>query len=267
MTDTTTDNGSTRGSGPSWTDLSSQVAVVTGASRGIGQAIAIRLGLLGASVVVNYSRDAAGAADTVAAITAAGSNAVAVQADVSDPTQVESLFNSARAQFGGVDVVVANAGIDETGGPIVDVTEADYDLMFGVNAKGAFFTLQQAARTVNRGGTILYIGSSSALRPIAGFGLYASSKLVGGYLTGVLAQEVGGRGVTVNTIIASATDGAGYFAAASDDDPLRTQVQTASPLGSRMGSVDDVADAVEFFVGPLARWVSGGELLVSGGQN
>jgi len=273
MTYTTPNNNSSaervpaRGRVPRSADLTGQVALVTGASRGIGQAIAIRLGLLGASVVVNYSRDAARAAETVAAITAAGSDALAVQADISQPSQVESLFEAARTWFGGVDILVANAGIDETGGPIVDVTEADYDRMFGVNAKGAFFTLQQAARTVNRGGTIVYIGSGSALRPVAGFGLYASSKLVGSYLTGVLAQEIGEREITVNTIFASATDGAGYFSADAGDDPLRTLVQNASPLGSRMGSVDDVADAVEYFVGPLSRWVSGAQLLVSGGQN
>jgi 3-oxoacyl-[acyl-carrier protein] reductase len=273
MTDTTPGNDSTaepapaRGKASGSTDLTGRVALVTGASRGIGQAIAIRLGLLGANVVVNYSRGAAGAARTVAAIEASGSDALAVQADVSHPAQIVSLFGAARTRFGGVDIVVANAGIDETGGPIVDVTEADYDRMFGVNAKGAFFTLQQAARTVNRGGTIVYVGSGSALRPVAGFGLYASSKLVGSYLTGVLAQEVGERGITVNTVLASATDGAGYFSTVAGDDPLRALVQNASPLGSRMGSVDDVADAIEFFVGPLSRWVSGAQLLVSGGLN
>lgn len=248
------------------TDLTGKVAVVTGSSRGIGRAIAIRLGARGAQVVVNYAHGAQGAAETVAAIIAAGSDAVAVQADVSDPGQIEALFDAARSRFGGVDIVVANAGIDETGGPIVDVTEADYDRMFGINAQGAFFTLQHAARTVNRGGSIVLIGSGSTSRPVAGFGLYASSKLVGNYLVGVLAQEIGEREVTVNTILASATDGAGYFSAGADNDELRTLVQNASPLG-RMGSVDDVSDAVEFFIGPLSRWVSGAQLLVSGGQN
>lgn len=249
------------------TDLAGKVAVVTGSSRGIGRAIAIRLGARGARIVVNYAHGARGAAETVEAIVAAGSDAVAVRADVSDPSQIEALFDVARSRFGGVDIVVANAGIDETGGPIVGVTEADYDRMFGVNAKGAFFTLQHAARTVNRGGSIVLIGSGSTSRPVAGFGLYASSKLVGSYLVGVLAQEIGEREVTVNTILASATDGAGYFSAGADNDELRTLVQNASPLGSRMGTVDDISDAVEFFVGPLSRWVSGAQLLVSGGQN
>jgi 3-oxoacyl-[acyl-carrier protein] reductase len=245
--------------------LSGKVALVTGASRGIGQAIAIRLGNLGASVVVNYSRDAAGAARTIEAIRAAGSSAISHQADVSDPAEVRTLFDNAESHYGSIDIVVANAGIDETGGPMLDVTESDYDRMFGVNAKGAFFTLQNAARTLNDGGSILYIGSSSTFQPNPGFGLYGSSKLAAGYLVGVLAQEVGARGITVNAVIPTVTDGAGYFATGDDPDSLRTLVQNWSPIGSRMGSVNDVADAVEYFTGQLARWVSGQQLLVSGG--
>jgi len=247
------------------TDLTGQVAVVIGASRGIGQAIAIRLGRLGASVVVNYSRDSSGAAATVAAIEAAGSRATDIRADVSKPAEIEALLDAARSQFGGLDIVVANAGLDEGLGPVLDVTEADYDRMFNVNAKGAFFTLQQAARMVNSGGSIVYIGSSSTLRPQTGFGLYTSSKLPASFLVGVLAQEIGERGVTVNAVLPTATDGAGYFTDSNDDDPLRPLVQNASPIGSRMGSVTDVADAVEYFVGDLSRWVSGQQLLVSGG--
>jgi 3-oxoacyl-[acyl-carrier protein] reductase len=255
-----------REGGPGATDLTGQVAVVTGASRGIGQAIAIRLGRLGASVVVNYSRDSSGAAETVAAIEAAGSQAIDVRADVSKPAETEALFETARSRFGGLDIVVANAGLDEGLGPVLDVTEAEYDRMFNVNAKGAFFTLQQAARAVDSGGSIVYISSRSTVRPpAAGFGLYASSKLPGNYLVGVLAQEIGKRGITVNTVIAPATDGAGYFTERNDDDQLRALEQNASPLGSRMGTVDDVADAVEFFTGKLSRWISGAQLLVSGG--
>ncbi len=247
------------------TDLQGQVAVVTGASRGIGRAVAVRLGRLGASVVVNYSRDLAGAEATVAAIEAGGSRAVHVRADVSKPSEIEGLLAAARSQFGSLDIVVANAGLDEGLGPIVDVTEADYDRMFGVNSKGAFFTLQKAALMVDTGGSIVYVGSSSTLAPHAGFGLYTSSKLSGHFLVGVLAQEIGPRGVTVNTVVATATEGAGYFTSNADEHKLRPMVQNASPLGARMGTVADVADAVEFFTGRLARWTSGQQLLVSGG--
>jgi hypothetical protein len=120
---------------------------------------------------------------------------------------------------------------------------------------------------VNNGGSIVYIGSSSTLRPVPGFGLYTSSKLPASFLVGVLAQEIGERGITVNAVIATATDNAGYFTDinTNDDDPIRRDVEKASPIGSRMGSVDDIADAVEFFTGELARWISGQQLLVSGG--
>ncbi|AUA07941.1 SDR family oxidoreductase [Streptomyces sp. SID8382] len=247
------------------TDLSGKVAVVTGASRGIGRAVAVRLGQLGANVVVNYSRDASGAAATVAEIEATGSRAIDVRADVSKPDEIEALLDTARSRFGGLDIVVANAGLDEGLGPLLDVTEAEYDRMFNVNAKGAFFTLQKAGRMVDSGGSIVYIGSSSTLRPQPGFGLYTSSKLPPSFLVGILAQEIGERGVTVNAVIPTATDGAGYFSAGNDDSQFRSLVQNTSPLGSRMGTVDDVADAVEFFTGTLARWISGQQLLVSGG--
>lgn len=209
------------------TDLTSKVAVVTGASRGIGQAVAIRLGERGARVVVNYSRDAEGAATTVDGVRQADSDAIAVRADISRPDELDALFNGARERFGRVDIVVANAGIDETGGPLLEVTEADFDRMYAVNAKGAFFTLQRAARVVESGGSIIYIGSSSTLRPVSGFGLYASSKLPATYLVGTLAQEIGERGITVNAVIPTATDGAGYFSAAGKDDPLRALVSGA----------------------------------------
>lgn len=160
---------------------------------------------------------------------------------------------------------MANAGLDQGLGPVLDVTEAEYDRMFSVNAKGAFFTLQKAARMVSNGGSIVYIGSSSTLWPQPGFGLYTSSKLPTTVLVGILAQEIGERGITVNAVNATATDGAGYFTGTNDDNPLRPRMQNASPIGSRMGTVDDVADAVEFFTGKLARWISGQQLLVSGG--
>lgn len=262
---TTAHDTASRDEASSVTDLTGQVAVVTGASRGIGQGIAIRLGRLGARVAVNYSRDSEGAGETVAAIEAAGSQAIAVQADISKPAEIQALLNTARTRFGSLGIVVANAGLDEGLGPVLDVTEAEYDRMYSVNAKGAFFTLQQAARRVDDGGTIVYIGSGSALRPVAGFGLYGSSKLPAGYLVGVLAQEIGERGVTVNAVIASATDGAGYFSSNNEDQQLRALVQNASPIGSRMGTVNDVANAVEFFTSKLARWISGQQLLVSGG--
>jgi NAD(P)-dependent dehydrogenase (short-subunit alcohol dehydrogenase family) len=116
---------------------------------------------------------------------------------VSKPDEIEALLDTARSRFGGLDIVVANAGLDEGLGPVLDITEAEYDRTFNVNAKGAFFTLQKAGGMVDSGGSIVYIGSSSTLRPTAGFGLYTSSKLPASFLVGVLAQEIGERGVAV----------------------------------------------------------------------
>ncbi|MFG2781325.1 SDR family NAD(P)-dependent oxidoreductase [Streptomyces prunicolor] len=142
-------------------------------------AVAIRLGRLGANVVVNYARDSSGAAATVVAIEDASPQAVTVQADVSQPDEIEALLDTARSRFGGLDIVVANAGLDEGLGPVLDVTEAACDRMFNVNAKGAFFRLQTAGGMVDSGGSVIRIGSGSALRPTAGFGLCTSSKLPG----------------------------------------------------------------------------------------
>jgi 3-oxoacyl-[acyl-carrier protein] reductase len=224
------------------TDQSGQVAVVTGASRGIGQAVAVRLGRLGASVVVNYSRDASGAAATVAEIKAADSRAIDVRADVSKPTEIETLLDTARSQFGSLDIVVANAGLDEGLGPVLDVTEAEYDRMFSVNTKGAFFTLQKAARMVDSGGSIVYIGSSSTLQPHA-----PAPRRIRPLLVEQTAAEFPGRGArpgnrrTRRHGQRRPPDGAGYFTAGNDDSQLRSIVQNASPIGSRMGTVDDVA--------------------------
>jgi 3-oxoacyl-[acyl-carrier protein] reductase len=207
------------------------------------------------SRMAHRTRTAAKAATDKGLLLTAGSRATGIRADVTKRAEIEALFAAARAQFG---------GLDEGLGPVLGVTETDHDRMFNVNAKGAFFTVQQAARLVN-GGSIMYIGSGSTLRPVAGFGLYASSKLPASNLVGVLAKETGERGVTVSAVIASATEGTGYFTVGNDDSQLRSRVRNARPLGSRMGSVDDVADAVEFFTGALARWISGQQVLVSGG--
>ena len=247
------------------TDLRGEVAVVTGGSRGIGRAIAVRLGRLGADVVVGYVRGAEAANETVAEIERAGSAAIAVQVDVSLPGEIRALFDTAADRFGGIDIAIANAGLDETGGPLLEVTEEAYDRMMGVNAKGAFFTLQQAALTIRDGGSIVSIGSSTTIRPVAGFGLYAASKLPAGHIVGVLAQETGARRITVNAVLPTATEGAGYFSTAVEGDQVRVMARRGSPIGGRMGEVRDVADAVEFFVGPLSRWISGQQLLVAGG--
>jgi 3-oxoacyl-[acyl-carrier protein] reductase len=244
-------------------DMHGKVALVTGSARGIGKAIAERFGRLGASVVVNYSASEQPARDTVAEIERLGGSAIAVQADVARVADIERLFAIAIERFGHLDIVVANAGLEQVDHPIAEVSEADFDRLYGVNAKGAFFTMQYAAKHVVDQGRIIYIGSSTTSFPTPGHGLYGSSKLAPQFIVEVLAKEVGGRGVTVNSILPSATEGAGV--SADEVRPaVREFVRQFHPI-QRMGTLDDIANAVEFLAGEQASFVSGQHLLLSGG--
>jgi 3-oxoacyl-[acyl-carrier protein] reductase len=246
------------------TDLTGKVAVVTGSARGIGKAIAMRFAALGASVIVNYSRDAGSAARTVAEIRAAGGAATAVQADVSSLADLDRLFQTAVDTYGHIDIVVANAGVEMVGMPIVDVTEEQFDQSFAINAKGAFFTLAKGAKVLTDGGRLINIASTTAVGYHPTAGLYSASKVAALQAVGVLAQELGPRDITVNSIVPSSIAGAGIFTDAVEGDAIH-QLNAVRPLGARPGAPEDVADAAEYFVSELAGWVSGQSLLVAGG--
>jgi 3-oxoacyl-[acyl-carrier protein] reductase len=245
------------------TDLTGKVALVTGGARGIGHAITERLAHLGAGVVVNYSSSDKPARKVAATIEQQGGAAIAVQADVSKPADIERLFSAAVERFGRLDIVVANAGVEVVDQKVVDFTEADYDRVFGINTKGAFFTLQGAAKHVADGGRIIYLGSSTTAFPTPGHGLYGGSKIAAQFLVEVLAKEIGARGVTVNSILPTATDGAGVSTGGARPQVVE-YIKTYNPMG-RMATVKDVADAVEYLAGELAGYVSGQHLLLSGG--
>ena len=236
-------------------DFNGKVVLVTGSARGIGKAIAERFGKLGASVIVNYSSSEKPAQETVAEIERLGGKAIAVQADVAKVADIGRLFAAALDRFGHLDIVVANAGVEQVDYPIADVTEADFHRLYGVNAKGAFFTLQHAAKHVVDRGRILYIGSSTTSFPTPGHGLYGSSKLAPRFIVEVLA--------TVNSILPSATEGAGV-SADGVRPALREFVRQFHPI-QRMGTLDDIADAAEFLAGDKAGFISGPYLLLSGG--
>ena len=206
--------------------LEHKAALVTGSARGIGRAIAERYAALGANVVVNYSTGEAQARETVAAIERMGATAVAVQANVARVEDVDRLFDAALERFGSLDIVVANAGVELVAHPVLDVSEEDFDRLFSINAKGAFFTLQRGARHVADNGRIIYIGSSSTAFPQAGMGAYSSSKTPGQFLVEVLAKEIGARGVTVNSILPTAIEGAGVF---TDGVATRSSSSSAPP--------------------------------------
>ncbi|MEV7395403.1 SDR family oxidoreductase [Streptomyces sp. NPDC091215] len=248
------------------TDLSGRTALITGSGRGLGKAIALRYAKLGADIVVNYAAGRTSADETVAQIEQLGAKAIAIQADLTKVSDIDRLFTQAAEHFGQIDIVVANAGVEEIGVPFVDVTEEQFDRLNAINTKGTFFSLQAAARHVVDHGRIIYVGSSTTVLPVEGYALYASSKTGARYVVGVMAQELADRGITVNTILPTAIEGAGVFTDADPNHPVRQKVATQSGrIDRRMGTVDDVADAAEYLACDLAAWVSGQTLVISGG--
>ena len=169
--------------------LANKVALITGSSRGLGQAISERYAALGASIVVNYTKGKEAADQVVSTIKAMGADAIAVQADISHVADVERLFAEAKATFGKIDIVVANAGIELVETPVTDFTEEQFDRLFSINAKGSYFTLQQAARHVADGGRIIYIASSTTSFPVPGMAV-TISRAIDTVATSVAARIV-----------------------------------------------------------------------------
>ncbi|PWV54465.1 SDR family oxidoreductase [Chitinophaga sp. S165] len=245
-------------------NLKNKVAVITGSARGLGKAIAERYAAMGADIVINYSRDKASAEEVVSNIKAMGANVIAVQADVSKVKEIERLFEEAKAAFGKIDIVVANAGIEMVETPVLEFTEEQFDRLFSINTKGAYFTMQQAAKHVEDNGRILYIASSTTSFPVKGMAVYGGSKTTPRYLVDILSKEIGYRGVTVNSIIPFAVDHSGIFVDPEAYPELRKQLLDSCPMG-RLAEVEDVANIAEFFASDLSSFVSGQHLLVNGG--
>lgn len=246
---------STRVTGPM---LAGKVAVVTGASRGIGRAIVMRLARDGASVVVNYAAGRAEADAVVAAIGQHGGTATAIAADIADRGAIGALFDRAVAQFGGIDIVVSNAGVLKTA-VVADVTEADFDRVFTINTRGAFFVLQESARRVRDGGRIVSISSSITRWPLPLTAVYGGSKAAVELFTRVLAKELGPRGITVNAVAPGGT-------ATDMLSAERVRALATETAFGRAGRPEDIADAVAMLVGPDAHWITGQTIHVSGGQ-
>ncbi|MFD2571932.1 SDR family oxidoreductase [Spirosoma soli] len=244
--------------------LKSKVALITGSARGLGKAIAERYAALGADIVINYSRDKASADEVVSNIKAMGVRVLAVQADVSHVADIERLFDEAKKAFGKLDIVVANAGIEMVETPVTEFTEAQFDRLFAINTKGSYFTMQQAAKTIEDNGRIIYIASSTTSYPVTGMAVYGGSKTTPRYLVNVLSKEIGHKGVTVNSIIPFAVDHSGIFTDPDSYPRLRKQLLDSCPMG-RLAEVEDVANAAEFFASDLSSFVSGQHLLVNGG--
>ena len=238
-----------------------KTALVTGASRGIGAAVAERLFRDGFAVVINYSGDAAPAEALARKIEAAGGRALSVKADVSDPQAVGRMFDAAEAAFGGIDVLVNNAGI-MTVSNIADTDDASFERMVAVNLKGTFNALREAARRLRAGGRIINLSSSvvGLLQPT--YAVYAATKAGVEALTSVLAKELRGRNITVNAVAPGPTTTDLFFKGKPPE--LVERIAKMAPL-ERLGSPEDIAAAVAFLAGPDGRWINGQTLRANGG--
>ncbi len=246
--------------------LKNKVALITGSARGLGKAIAERYAALGADIIINYSKDKASAEEVIRNIEAMGVKVLAIQADVSKVADLQRLFTEAKKAFGKIDIVVANAGIEMVEVPVTDFTEEQFDRLFSINTKGSYFTMQQAAKHVENNGRIIYIASSTTSFPVPGMAVYGGSKTTPRYLVNILSQEIGHKGVTVNSIIPFAVDHSGIFAEAGSYPELRKRLLDSCPMG-RLAEVEDVANAAEFLASDLASFISGQHLLVNGGAS
>ncbi len=238
-----------------------KVALVTGASRGIGLAVAERLARDGFTVVVNYSESAAPAETLVHKIEQAGGRALAAKADISDADSVRRMFDAAESAFGGVDVLVNNAGV-MTLAPIADSDDASVDRHIAVNLKGTFNTLREAAKRLRSGGRIINFSSSVVGMLMPTYGVYAATKAAVEAMTRVLAKEVRGRNITVNAVAPGPT-ATELFLKGKPQDVVDRMAKMA-PL-ERLGQPSDIADVVAFLAGPDAAWVNGQVLRVNGG--
>ncbi len=239
--------------------LTGKNAIVTGASRGIGRAIAERLAADGASVVVNFVRGQAAAEEVVRSIEQAGGKAVAVQGDVGAHADIVRLFDAAERQLGGLDIVVASAGVSVFK-PHAQVSPEEYEQVFSVNTRGVFFILQEAARRVRDGGRVLQISSGATAMALPAAGLYAGSKAAAERFVAALAKELGPRGITVNSISPGMTETEGLI---MPKEAIAALVQQ-TPLG-RLGQPADIADVAAFLVSEQGRWMTGQNLHATGG--
>ncbi len=241
--------------------LKGKVAVVTGASRGIGAAIAEHLGRDGANVVINYVTSKDKAEAVVRRIEGSGSKAMAIQADIGKAVDVQRLFDESVKQFGKVDILVNNAGIPLYK-MIAEITEAEFDRILATNIKGVFLTCKQAARSMPDNGRIVNVSSSVTGLMLSTYVAYAATKGGVEQMTRHLAHELGRRGITVNTVSPGPTDTELF-----GEGKTEAQKQKFSQMAAlgRLGEPTDIADVVTFLVTDDARWITGQNIRVNGG--
>ncbi|NBE52082.1 glucose 1-dehydrogenase [Streptomyces sp. YC537] len=242
--------------------LKGRTAVVTGGSRGIGRAVVERLARDGANVVFNYAQRTEAAQDVVRSVEEAGGSVRAVRLDLAEHGAAEQLMDVAAQHFGDLDILVNNAALNFTVTPLAETDDDTFDRVMTVNARTTFLTLRYAARHMRDDGRIVSISSLNTVRPAPGNAPYAASKGAVEQLTLVAAQELGPRGITVNTVSPGATD-TELLRGTNPPEVLET-VAGMTPL-RRLGEPADVADVVAFLAGPDGRWITGQNIRATGG--
>src|SRR5580700_8258000 len=243
------------------TDKTSKTAIVTGASRGIGAAIAERLAGDGFAVVINYSGDVKSAENLARQIEGKGGRALIAKADVSDAAAVRAMFDTAEATFGGIDVLVNNAGIMKLA-KIADSDDALFDQQIAVNLKGSFNGMREAARRLRDGGRIVNFSTSVVATKLETYSVYAATKSAVETMTAILAKELRGRNITVNAVAPGPVETELFLEGKSPE--LVERMAKMNPM-ERLGSPEDIASVVAFLVGPDGGWINGQVLRANGG--
>ena len=238
-----------------------RAAIVTGAARGIGQAIALRLAADGVAVAVNYAGNAAKAQETVAAIEAAGGRAVAIRGDVGNPQDVAQLFAATVEAFGRIDVVVSSAGVMPLA-PIAESSLETFDKVIATNLRGSFLVMAQSAKHLGKGGRLIVLSSSVLAKSFPTYGPYIASKAGVEGLVHVLANELRGRDITVNAVAPGPVATELFLEGKSEE--LIAQIARQAPL-ERVGQPAEIAAAVSFLAGPDGAWVNSQVVRVNGG--
>ena len=243
--------------------LKGKVAVVTGASKGIGAAIAKALGAAGASVVVNYASSKTGAEAVVAEIAKAGGKAVAVQGDVSKAAEAQAIIDAAVKEFGRLDVLVNNSGVYEFA-PLEEITEEHYHKQFNVNVLGLLLTTQAAAKHLGEGGSVINIGSLVTRIAPTGGSVYTATKGAVDAITAVLSRELGPRKIRVNALNPGMVETEGTHSAGFIGSDFETWAVSQTPLG-RIGQPSDIASIAVFLASDDSYWLTGEKLYAGGG--
>jgi 3-oxoacyl-[acyl-carrier protein] reductase len=243
--------------------LTGKVAVVTGASKGIGAAIAKSLGAAGASVVVNYASDKTGADTTVKAITTAGGKGIAIKGDVSKAAEAQAIIDAAIQNFGRLDILVNNSGVYEFS-PIEAVTEDQFHRIFNINVLGLLLVTQAAVKHLDKGGSIINVGSVVSRITPPGSAVYTGTKGAVDAITGVLSRELGPKGIRVNALNPGMVETEGSHTAGFIGSDFEKNTVATTPLG-RVGQPGDIASVAVFLASDDSAWLTGEQLLAGGG--